>query len=113
MADINVLIKELTEGTERGVVPWEETAQEDTFLATLKSASLRIEMKPVGFEESIKMEIRDIGGKLIERISAEWDETERMPSLASGLKRLHLSARRKARDTDSKIESLLSELQAS
>ena len=113
MANINVLLQELTEATERGSVSWEETAQEDTFLATLKSASLRIEMRSRIIGESIKMEIRDVEGKLIERVSADWSESERPPSLASGLKRLHLSARRKARDTDSKIESLLSELQAS
>ena len=42
MADIKVLVKELFKGTQKGAVSWEETVQEDTFLATLKSASVSI-----------------------------------------------------------------------
>ena len=113
MADITTLMRELMQGTERGAVPWEETVEEETFLATLKSASLKIELRPGTFGETIKMEIRDIGGKLIERVSVDWDENEAPSALAHALKRIHLGARRKALDADSKIENLLSELQAS
>ena len=133
MADVNALIRELIRGTERGVVSWEETVREDTFLATLKSASVRIELR----KEVLALEVRDIGGKLIEKVSVGWSETVEPPSypspiemeeewasidpresralnpLAFDLKQLYLAARRKALDADSKIESLLSELQAS
>ncbi len=128
MANMNVLLQELTEATERGTVPWEETVQEDTFLATLKSASLRIGLR----EEILTLEVRDIEGKLIEKAAADWIDDPVEPSeyppvlvsvnplgrkrpnpVASALKQLHLAARRRALNVDSKIESLLSELQAS
>lgn len=135
MADNNALVRELIKGTERDALSWEETVREDTFLTTLKSASVTIGLR----KEVLTLEVRDVEGRLIERLSTDWRETvqpsvyaspleeyqaeewaSRNPEevttpnpLANDLKRLHLTARRKALDADTKIESLLSELRAS
>ena len=123
MTNINALVEELTKRTEKGAVPWEETVQEDTFIATLKSASISIGLR----NEVLTLEVRDIEGRLLERLSTDrpepvqpsiWvssnaEELAISNPLAEYLKRLHNAARRKALDADSKIESLLSELQAS
>ena len=135
MDNLEALVRELYKSTVGSTVAWEETAQEDTFLATLKSASISIGLK----KEVLTLEVRDVEGRLIESLSAAWRETvqpsiyespledalaeewaSRHPgevatvnSLAEDLKRLHLAARRKALDADTKIESLLSELRAS
>lgn len=108
-AKLLMLASGLLKSTEVNDVAWQETASEDRFCATLRHGLVeieRIEFQPnelADVQETFRLTVLDPVGRVVDSFSPADDE-DRI------LRRLFQSARSKARNGESLLDSLLSEV---
>ena len=107
MAEISDILTELIDRTGRNKVNWQPTSDEQTFLASLGTASVMILEDQAG---DAVLRILNLEGQEIERLDSGIEGEGR--TWRNELRELYIMAKRVALGVDSQLEDLLQELRA-
>ena len=116
MSKMTMILQGLINRTQEGKLPWEITANSDTFVASVDTTAIIIRMVD-GFLERHRLEILNDKGKTA--VVVETDDTFgtipkeilATPEQTQDLRRLFVLARQSALDADSTLEKLARDLE--
>lgn len=107
MAEIYEIIPKLIERTDQDKLPWQTTADEETFVAVV--GNLSVSIAPRGYHYFFQV-LNEEGREIEHLYTALVDDIEAQIELQEMLSDLYGKAKRNALQVDSKLDELLTEL---